>query len=356
MLGRITHTMRHLALHIRLLVTALAFIPLLVLVGCAPNYGTNFNPPPKLLYRLSGHGFWVESVSWSPGGKLLASASTDMSVRIWDVASRQTIHQLTFPGSGKVVAWSPDDKYLATISDEPGDFLKIWGTTTWNMAAHMDPGKDANFATEPGGMAWSPDSKYLAVSANGYPNKDIGRIKVYDASNWQVALVADAPDGAQELTWSLDGVSILFGTSVELPVGTEAELNIWNTHTNSVTKLTDPDQADYGLIALSPDGQYVAGASEMDNDIAIWDVNAEQKVQSLKGHSDTVTSIVWSPDSSKLASGSLDKTARIWDAASGQALESFKHSDGVFDVAWSPDGKTLATACADSLVYIWDAK
>ena len=67
-----------------------------------------------------------------------------------------------------------------------------------------------------------------------------------------------------------------------------------------------------------------------------------------------MTSVAWSPDSEKLASGSLDGTARIWDAVSGQAVENFKHSDGVFDVAWSPDGNTLATACADSLIYVWD--
>jgi WD40 repeat protein len=275
------------------------------------------------------------------------------------VASRQTVKQLLFPaGSGKIVAWSPDDKYLATISAEPGDNLKIWDTITWNMVAHMDPANDATYKGLPGGMAWSPDSKYLAVSPNGYPNNDIGRVKVYDTSNWQLAMTLDAPGSAGELSWSPDGVSIAFGSAIDVLGGTETTLDFWNTRTNNVITLTDPDVAAYGLIAWSPDGKYVAGApggeGKGGHDIAVWDVNSGQKIQTLKGHSDPLTSLAWSPDSSKLASGSIDNTARIWDAASGQALESFKHSDGVFDVAWSPDGNALATACADSLIYVWD--
>jgi WD40 repeat protein len=123
---------------------------------------------------------------------------------------------------------------------------------------------------------------------------------------------------------------------------------------NKLTTLTDPDQNEYDLTAWSADGQYIAIASESSNDVAIWDVYAGRKIQTLKGHTETVTSLAWSFDSKKLASGAYDKSVLIWDAVSGQMLENFKHSDVVFDVAWSPDGNTLATACADSLIYVWD--
>jgi WD40 repeat protein len=352
--------MRHLAPRLKPFLTALALLPLLMLVGCAPNYGTNYTPPPKLLDRLSGHGFWVESVTWSPGGKLLASASTDMSVRIWDVASKQTIHQLTFPGSVTGVTWSPDNKYLATISAEPGDDVDIWDTTTWYRVAHMNPSEDATRVALPGIMAWSPDGKYMATDANGYSDTDIGRVKVYDTSTWEVAMVQDVPTGAGDVAWSPDGVNIAFGSSTAPLGGGASTLNIWNVQTNKLTTWTDPEQNEYGFTAWSPDGQYIAegpaGKDYSQDEIAIWDVKAGQKIQTLKGHSSFVTSIAWSPDSKKLASGSYDMTAIIWDAASGQALESFKHSDIVLDVAWSPDGTILATACADSLVYVWDAK
>jgi WD40 repeat protein len=149
------------------------------------------------------------------------------------VASKQTIKQLTFAGSGEIVAWSPDDKYLATISAEPGDYLKIWDTTTWNMVAHMDPGNDATYKGLPGGMAWSPDSKYLAVSPNGYPNNDIGRIKVYDTSNWQITEVAHAPGGVGDVAWSPDGVNIAFGSSTAPLGGGASTLNIWNIQTTN---------------------------------------------------------------------------------------------------------------------------
>jgi len=75
------------------------------------------------------------------------------------------------------------------------------------------------------------------------------------------------------------------------------------------------------------------------------------------GHTDSVGSVIFSPDGKKIVSGSNDKTVRIWNAESGVVLRtSWEHADSVRSVAFSPNGEKFATASADNTARIWDAK
>jgi uncharacterized protein (TIGR03067 family) len=84
--------------------------------------------------------------------------------------------------------------------------------------------------------------------------------------------------------------------------------------------------------------------------------DADQKIPTLKGHTDTVWSVAFSPDAKRLATASGDKTVKVWDAATGQELLTLKgHTAHVGSVAFSPDGKRLASASEDETVKVWDA-
>ena len=79
-------------------------------------------------------------------------------------------------------------------------------------------------------------------------------------------------------------------------------------------------------------------------------------LQTLEGHSSSVTSVAFSHDSARLASASHDRTVKIWDASSGECLQTLKgHSDSVRSVAFSHDSARLASASGDRTVKIWDA-
>ncbi len=75
-----------------------------------------------------------------------------------------------------------------------------------------------------------------------------------------------------------------------------------------------------------------------------------------RGHSDIVYSVAWSPDGTRLASGSNDKTVQIWNARDGSQLFTYRgHSDGVWSVVWSPDGSRIASCSRDKAMQVWQA-
>ncbi len=108
-----------------------------------------------------------------------------------------------------------------------------------------------------------------------------------------------------------------------------------------------------GRIAWSPDGKILASPSK-DHTIRLWDAQTGQHLRTLKGHSGIVSSVAWSPDGKALASGSTDNTIRLWNAQTGRSIRTLEgHSDIVYSVAWSPDGKALASGSGDQTIHLW---
>jgi hypothetical protein len=109
-------------------------------------------------------------------------------------------------------------------------------------------------------------------------------------------------------------------------------------------------------VAWSPDGTRLATGSG-DSTTKVWDTRTGKELLALSGIHGSVLSIAWSPDGKRLATGSFDNTAKVWDAETGKELLTLDFSrGGPWSVAWSPNGKKLATGSGASTATVWDAE
>jgi predicted NACHT family NTPase len=107
-------------------------------------------------------------------------------------------------------------------------------------------------------------------------------------------------------------------------------------------------------VVFSPDGKLFATGDSV-GVIRLWEAASGRELVTFKGHTGWVNSVAFSPDGARLASGSADSSVRLWDIHSGECRNIFQeHTDWVNSVAFSPDGARLASGSADSLVRLWN--
>jgi WD40 repeat protein len=124
--------------------------------------------------------------------------------------------------------------------------------------------------------------------------------------------------------------------------------------TNAVLTLTG-HTSDVCGIAFSPDGSRIATAS-LDKTSKVWDATTGALILTLTGHTDIVWGIAYSPDGSFIATASSDTTAKVWDAITGALILTLTgHTSVIYGIAFSPDGSRIATGSFDQTSKVWDA-
>jgi hypothetical protein len=107
-------------------------------------------------------------------------------------------------------------------------------------------------------------------------------------------------------------------------------------------------------VAYAPDGS-TALTGSVDKTARLWDVATGKELRQFVGHGGSIWSVAYAPNGRTILTGSRDKTARLWDAQSGKELRCFDgHTDSVWGVAYSPDGHTVLTGSFDKTVRLWD--
>ena len=306
-------------------------------------------PSLKEIGTLKGHSSGVKSVSFSPDGKTLASGSGDNTIKLWDLTTGQEIS--TLKGHSDLVwsvSFSPDGKTLASGSSD--NTIKLWDVITSEQEARNLKGH-INSVTS---ISFSPNGKTLA---SGSWDKSI---KFWDVTTGQEFRTLRCLDSniVGSVSFSPDGKTLASGCNDKiqlLDLTTGKEIRILNRSYGSGSS-----------VIFSPDGTTLA--SESADEIQLWDVTTGKEIRSLSGSSfgREVRSIFpsgihefyspsFSPDGKTLASGSRDKTIKLWDITTGKEIRTLRgHSDSVLSVSFSPDGKTLASGSRDKTVILWD--
>jgi WD40 repeat protein len=289
----------------------------------------------------------VRGLAFDPTSRYLAS--TDEEVRLWDLTSGRQVMAFgsDIAGARELLAFSPDGRRLASLS-WLHDAVRIW---------EVPGGRELLRLPRRTGIAhsvtFSPDGRRLAVAGNE-------GLRVWDAPPTREALRRREACLILGAAVSRDG---------KLVASTTAKaVHIWDRATGRSVLLLpwsmprtgqDPPHDNFPVnLDFSTDGTRLAvggGGPNADGRVQLWDVLTGRLLHTLGGHKGAVYGVVFSPDGTRLASASDDKTAKIWGPASGKELLTLtRHKDGVKSVAFRPDGRWLATGSRDRTVKLWE--
>lgn len=287
-----------------------------------------------LASRLIGHQDRVRAVAFAPEGRSLASASTDGTIRLWEVGQGQAIGCLNLSFPVWSVAFTPDGTQLACVGEDCT--VALWDLhragCSWRVKGHSGSIDCLTIA---------PSGEYLLTGGRD------GMLKLWDRETGRERKSLLAHQGAVwGAAFSPDGRTILSG-------GQDRNLRLWEVSTAESLALFPEQPMLVTCLAISPDGK-LALTGGVDGVIHLWDLLSRRELRLFEGHEGRITSLTFSPDGTQAASGSRDQTVRIWQVPTGKVLDILRgHTRWVNSVDWSPTGPYLASAGVDRTVCIW---
>jgi eukaryotic-like serine/threonine-protein kinase len=345
----------------------------------------------KELVHVGTHPNLVNSVAYSPNGRLLASGSVDGVVNVWDAESGKQTAVFHHADGISGLAFGPDCRQLAAAAGN--SVVKIWDVTNKHEAVVLRGHRDtvASVAFSPDGWRlasgsgdgtvklWDPTAAAEAVTLTGH----FGAVNdlAFDSEGKRLALASSYPYlrvldtttgfvvfASPGHCATVLGVAFSFDDRRLASCGEDRTVRVWDA-TNGVEIFcfrghTAPIRA----VAFSPDGRRLASVSRessrggrpVPGEIMIWDLITGQRVMTLPGRPEPggdleSASITFSPDGKCLAT-SEGRTVRVWKAATGQEILTMPGVERIVTrIAYSPDGLRLAVASQDGSVKVWDA-
>lgn len=264
------------------------------------------------------------AIASSPDGKHFAGVAQDGSAILHNATGKVLQHL----SSGEWIAvgsasYSPDGRSLLTTCDD--GVVRVWDLTTGSVGAMFNHRSGRRRLA-----AFSPVGRTFAYATKaGFTI--VGRESTTKCGTGEVHSLAMSPDGSQVLTAS-------GGNVVEL----------WDGRTGSRLSEHSTRKSSTNAVALSVSTAFAVAHG--DGTASVQDMT---RTVVLKGHTAQVSSVVFSPTGSRVATASLDGTARLWNLH-GQQVKTFDgHGHPVFDVVFSPDGRRVVTASSDGTAGIW---
>jgi WD40 repeat protein len=282
----------------------------------------------------------VHSLAYSPDGNRLASGSRDHTVHVWDAyTGKELLCLKNHTGSVESLAFSPDGQRLASAADD--HTVRLWDAQTGSEIHCL---KAHPFAVR--SVAFNADGNRLVTCC-------AREVRFWDVQTGQPVSAIQGPGGNfTRLAYSPDGKKFVIGE-------TDGTVRFWDATSGKELSAqpsgTTDHFSDIAAITFSPDGKYVASAAGLLSigrcgGIRLWDAQTGKQVGFLQGHSASVSSLKFSPDSQRLATGSADHTVKVWNLQS--ALLELTEVDGSC-MAFNPSSQLIAVGRSKDVV-IWD--
>ncbi|MEG5042185.1 MULTISPECIES: AAA-like domain-containing protein, partial [unclassified Microcoleus] len=320
---------------------------------------------------FAGHDGWVLSVSFSPTGDRIATASHDKTAKLWDLQGNCLV---TFTGhndSVTSVCFSPTGDRIATASCDKT--AKLWGlqgnclvtftghnhwvtsvcfsptgdriaTASYDKTVKLWDGQGNSLVTFTGhndsvtSVCFSPTGDRIATASCDKT------AKLWDLQSNCLVTFTGHDDSVRSVNCSPTGDAIATGSN-------DGTAKLWDLQGNCKVTFTGPNDW-VTSVCFSPTGDRIATAL-IDKTVKLWDLQGNCKV-TFTGHNDSVTSVCFSPTGDRIATASIDKTVKLWDWQGNSLVTFTGHNDWVTSVCFSPTGDRIATASSDKTAKLWD--
>lgn len=323
------------------------------------------------LYRLAHEG-WVGVVLFSPDGRSLVNRSVERTV-LWESATGQELRRFQSVGNAlRDLRISSTGRNLVTASSDGS--VRLWDVATGSEGLRIDdPGA--------GSVALSADEERIAAgSLDGliriwdWTKRELRRLEGHDGRVWSLDF---NPDGRQVVSGGKDATVRLW------EVGTGKELRCFEKHEDSVLSVTfspggrriasgstdrticlwksagrelrrwNASAKGVRSVSFSRDGLLLLSGS-LEGTVSLWELSSGRELRRFEGHEGEVSRACFSPNAQRVASASSDGTIRLWKTSTGRELRRFEgHGAAVGSVSFSPDGLHLISGSADGTIRIW---
>lgn len=297
----------------------------------------------KLIKALHGHSASVQDIAFSPDGNTLVSGSKDKTVKLWHVITGELITTLSgHSGLISSVAFSLDGTLLASGGID--NTIKLWNidheTSVKTLGGHTGPIPS---------VAFSPDGTLLASGSV----KTDRAIKLWDISKGKAirTLPGDPPFyEILSVTFSPDGTMLASAENFD-------GARLWNVHDGTeIRKFPNIKSSGTRCIEFTPDGKMLAIGTTDYGTVFFWDIQTGRQIKAFEGDFKVIESLKFSPDGTKLASGSYSGVITLWNVTNGKQIMRLEGSRKILSLSFSPDGTKLAAGSGNGIVKLWNVE
>jgi len=287
---------------------------------------------------MRGHTGGISGIVRLPDGRRIVTCSYDGSLRLWNLKSGiQTGNDWRDDGQEGVwsIVLSPNGKTVA--SGGLDDKVRLWDVETGKVVARW-----TGYSGAVRSLCWSVDGEWVVSGS------DFGMIRVLDVESGNTVL------GPINTGHQLVFAVIYSPNKTKIATGGQEEnaLKIWDAKTGNLLSTIKHDSMIFSLAWTSDQTKIITSSHTW---IRIFDTATWQQITILKGHTNFVSCLSLFQNDRLLASGSFDRTARIWDLDTNLSVGlPIQHEAVVRGAVISADGKLLVTGCDDKNAYIWD--